>query len=559
MSGRSGQRPLRAISLNILTSLPAPGGDSYLTRVTLNKALPASQRQTRNSAPRSDRRRPGSRHVLEFHPPRFLDLRRHEDEGQERHRRVKAVSDAETELGKHGKCLRYDKVRDPLGRRRDSKGIGANAVIEHFAEQDPQHGAPAHAKEHDVEIRGHDRDTSIRRAQHGLVSRRIDRRSAEHISHRPKRRDHADGADEQQGLATQSIDQRNRHQRHHDIGRRREDRDRQRICLTEADCTPQRRRIVEDDVDADELLEHRQQNADPHDRKQTESWACEILKATLPFLANASLDLRDFLLRRRNIADKAPQDIGGLGQTLLSDEIARRLRNHQGQHAIDGGGKGGRKEHPAPCLPAKPQPFPWPPRCFAESVVTEKSDENANDDGELLERAEAAAIFGWRNFGDVSRSNNARGSDGGAPKDAEDRQHRDVNAKTGSNRADEEDCRSDEHDQDAAVAVGQRASEPGADRGAQKGAGDRETEHRGADPGPVLYRVNRAVDYRGVKTEQESSHRSGSGDEDNFTESDASIELAVVRGISYDRHKYLVIYYDNCAGASDRRAHSIRT
>src|SRR5574337_1650342 len=120
-------------------------------------------------------------------------------------------------------------------------------------------------------------------------------------------------------------------------------------------------------------------------------------------------------------------------------------------------------------------------------------------------------------------------------------------------------CRSDEHNRDAAVAVGQRASEPGADRGAQKGAGDRETEHRGADLGPVLYRVNRAVDYRGVKTEQESSHRSGSGDEDNFTESDASIELAVVRGISYDRHKYLVIYYDNCAGASDRRAHSIRT
>src|SRR2546430_12719141 len=49
-----------------------------------------------------------------------------------------------------------------------------------------------------------------------------------------------------------------------------------RLALAEPDRLPQGGRVVEDHVDPDELLEHRQQDSDPHDRQQPEGGPLEI-------------------------------------------------------------------------------------------------------------------------------------------------------------------------------------------------------------------------------------------------------------------------------------------
>jgi hypothetical protein len=77
------------------------------------------------------------------------------------------------------------------------------------------------------------------------------------------------------------------------------------------------------------------------------------------------------------------------------------------------------------------------------------------------------------------------------------------------------------HDDNAPVAIGKRACEPGADGGAQKRAGHREAKQPGRRMGPVPYGVDRAIDDSGIEAEEESSHRGRGGDKHDLAVSNA--------------------------------------
>ena len=77
---------------------------------------------------------------------------------------------------------------------------------------------------------------------------------------------HQDRAVEQDRLSSHAVDQEDRDERHEHVRDARHDADAERGALRESDRSPQRRRVVEDHVDAHELLEHRQDDAHPDDR-----------------------------------------------------------------------------------------------------------------------------------------------------------------------------------------------------------------------------------------------------------------------------------------------------
>src|SRR5690606_25673738 len=65
----------------------------------------------------------------------------------------------------------------------------------------------------------------------------------------------------------------------------------QRVGLVDPDRLPQRRRVVEDDVDPDELLQRRQDDADPDDREQAGAPGAQVAHARPVVVGHGVLDL----------------------------------------------------------------------------------------------------------------------------------------------------------------------------------------------------------------------------------------------------------------------------
>ena len=70
-----------------------------------------------------------------------------------------------------------------------------------------------------------------------------------------------------------------------------------------------------------------------------------------------------------------------------------------------------------------------------------------------------------------------------------------------------------DHDLDAADPVGDRPGEPGADRAAEQRRRHDEADRAGRDVELGFDRVDRAVDDRGVESEEESAERGGDRDQ----------------------------------------------
>ena len=258
-------------------------------------------------------------------------------------------------------------------------------------------------------------------------------------------------------------------------------RDDERVALVEADRLPQRRRVVEDHVDPDELLEHRQQDADPHDRQQPEPW---------PAQRGVLDDLRRPWRSSRSIC------VTGSARSSCGPSTARSTATasscapgRPGSGATPGSAaRAPRRRRPGPPRPgtssATPRARATAPRTrrrrsSASSCVGQQRREDAERDRELLQRAEPAADRGRGDLGDVRRGDHRRDADA----DAADRRARSpgprrANAQRRADRGHEEQHRAEQHDLRAAPPVGEPPAEPGADRAAEQRDRDREAGHR---------------------------------------------------------------------------------
>ena len=71
--------------------------------------------------------------------------------------------------------------------------------------------------------------------------------------------------DEQEGLSPDAVDERHGDERRDDVDDAGDDVEGERVGRREAGDAPQRPAVIEDGVDAHELLEHGEPHADPHD------------------------------------------------------------------------------------------------------------------------------------------------------------------------------------------------------------------------------------------------------------------------------------------------------
>ena len=187
-----------------------------------------------------------------------------EEERQQRKDCVEAVGEGQADAGEGRERGGDEEVRHPLGRSRHRQRPSTDPVGEHLAQQHPHERPPGRPESHDEQVRRHQRDRRPRRLQGHLTT--TDVGEGEGQRHEPQRDRHEERAGQQHGPAPHLVHQEDRQDRHHDVGDRRDDRDGQGVGLLEAHSAPQRRRVVEDDVDAHELLEDGQQNTYPHDR-----------------------------------------------------------------------------------------------------------------------------------------------------------------------------------------------------------------------------------------------------------------------------------------------------
>ena len=113
-----------------------------------------------------------------------------------------------------------------------------------------------------------------------------------------------------------------------DVGDASDHGDQQRVGLAEADRVPQRRRVVEDHVDADELLEHREQDADPDDRQQPEPRAAQVAQVHVSSPVPSDRWISAIRLSTSPPTNRSSTS-RALASRLLADQVARRLGDLQ--------------------------------------------------------------------------------------------------------------------------------------------------------------------------------------------------------------------------------------
>ena len=193
-------------------------------------------------------------------------------------------------------------------------------------------------------------------------------------------------------------------------------------------------------------------------------------------------------------------------------QVARGLGQAQCAQPVDQRRDGLGDEHPAPGLEAEPEGLRGTAGQVGEQGVGEQSREDAQDDRQLLQRAEAAAHLRRADLGDVGGGDHGGRAHAQAADDAPRDEVHDADGQAGADGRDEEEDRRDHHDGHPATALGDRPGEPGADHAAQQGGGDREPGERRPEVELGGERVHRAVDHRGVEAEEEAAQRRGHAD-----------------------------------------------
>ena len=226
-----------------------------------------------------------------------------------------------------------------------------------------------------------------------------------------------------------------------------------------------------------------------------------------PDLLDLEIDVDD--------AGEVVEDLGGLVVVAARHEEARGLGQAEGEEPVDEGGHGLGQEHPAPGRHAEPEGLGRAVGEVREHGVGQQGDEDADDNGQLLEGAQAPAHARRGDLGDVGR-----GDDGGRPHsqaadDAPDDEVDDPEGQTRPQGAGHEHDRGDEHDRHPAHAVGDRSGEPGADGAADERRGHGEALERVVEDEFAGQGVDGAVDDRGVEAEQEPAQGRGHADADD--------------------------------------------
>ena len=185
------------------------------------------------------------------------------------------------------------------------------------------------------------------------------------------------------------------------------------------------------------------------------------------------------------------------------DEEARRLGDEEEGEEEREGGHGGRGEHPPPARRA----------AVGQRPVHEVREQDAGDDGHLVERDEAAADRLRRDLGDVEGGEDRGDADREAADEAgghelgERARHRGADGRRG------EQQRRGDQDPLAAEAVGEPARERRAGGAAEEERARRDLRAVRRELQVLAQEEEGAVDDRGVEAEEQSRDRGDRGDE----------------------------------------------
>lgn len=342
---------------------------------------------------------PEGRHLLEG-LALGLGNRLPDEEGREkRHEGVDAVGAPDAPAAQRREGGRDEEVRDPLRRHGDGHGLRADGVGEDFRDEHPADGSPRHHERGRVED-----DEDERRKADGVGER--EHGEGQHANH------HSRGANHQQRLASHAVDREDGHHREDDVDDAHDHRLEHRRVARGSHVGEDARRVVEHHVDADGLLEEREQDA-YHD-----DLAAVGEEAFAP-LVDRRLDVGQNRARLRGAVD-ALQNGEGLLVAALECQEARCLGDEQDEQQEGAGREGLREEHapPADGDHRLLDGFGRIAQIVADEVVDEVDDQHAEDDGELVARDERAADARRRDFGDVHRAQGRGQADAHAADDA---------------------------------------------------------------------------------------------------------------------------------------------
>ncbi len=194
-----------------------------------------------------------------------------------------------------------------------------------------------------------------------------------------------------------------RHEAGRDRDRPRHDIDRKRLALAEARELPQGRPVVEDHIDADELLED-------GDMIPTQTTG-RIPSSPRPLMSLSRgrwsalkvARISSSLARATSAPNKLVRTLSGFVDSALRDEITRAFGNEEKRNEEDRRRNGLHQVHPPPSLDSAPDAAVDTPARRCEEIVDHECGGEAGDDHDLLDRRQPAANFGGRDFGDVGR------------------------------------------------------------------------------------------------------------------------------------------------------------
>ena len=118
-------------------------------------------------------------------------------------------------------------------------------------------------------------------------------RGAEQEGEHAERDCHSGRSGKQQWLASYAVHQGNRDEGGRNVGHARDDGDQQRVLHREPDTGPENARVIEDDVDTDQLLEKGKSDSDPHHRQESVAPIQQIFQSRMRLGFHGPPDLVD--------------------------------------------------------------------------------------------------------------------------------------------------------------------------------------------------------------------------------------------------------------------------
>ena len=129
-----------------------------------------------------------------------------------------------------------------------------------------------------------------------------------------------------------------------------------RLALGEAGELPQRRAVIEDDVDADELLEGGEHDPDPDDRANAAAARLPLMSLRRGRWSSLKVArISSSLARATSAPNRLVRTLVGLVGAALGDEVARAFRDQEKRDEEDRRRDRLHQEHPAPRLDSAPE------------------------------------------------------------------------------------------------------------------------------------------------------------------------------------------------------------